>query len=103
MSYARTTDLLALLRDTGNGVRVERMPGLDWLVAGMAAANMFTLWISPTAGPITNQATTVWFKTATQSWAQEGSVWLWNGTAYAPATPYLWQQLFVAIINAGPP
>lgn len=104
MSYVRSTDFIGLLRDTGNGVRSERMPGLDWLIVGMAAAGMFALWVSPTAGPTSAQATTVWFKSAVQSWAQEGTVWLWdaNANAYALATPYLWQKLFLAITNAGP-
>ena len=103
MSYTRSTDFLALLRDTGHGVQSERMPGLDWLIAGMAAAGMFLVWTNPTLAPSSNQSVTVWMKTASQSWAQEGSVWLWDGSTYVAATPYLWQQLFIAITNAGPP
>jgi hypothetical protein len=102
MSYTRSTDFPALLRDTGNGVRFERMPGLDWLISGMAAAGMFSLWVNTTTAPSEHQATTVWLKVASPSYAAEGTVWLWNGSDYVEATPYLWQQLFAAILSAGP-
>lgn len=99
MSYNRTTDFLGLLRNTGNGARLEAMPGLDWLMTGLAAAGMFTLWVHPTTAPQSNQATTVWLKTNSASFAAEGSVWLWHASAAAfqPATPQLWQSLFAAI------
>ena len=99
MAYTRTTDFIALLRDTGDGVRLERMPGLDWLIAGMAAAGMFNLWIDPVNPPTSNQSTTVWFQTGSPSYASEGQVMLWNSgtSSYVLATPKLWQRLFAAI------
>jgi len=99
MAYARSTDFLALLRSTGDGVRFERMPGLDWLVVGMAAAGMFTLWVDPVNPPNSNQTTTVWLKTNSTSFAVEGAVYLWdNGISnFSPASPKLWQRLFAAI------
>ncbi len=97
MAYTRTTDFLALLRATGDGVRFERMPGLDWLIAGMAAAGMFALSVSADA-PTSDQTVTVWFKPSGSGYAAEGAVWLWDaGTnSYAEATPALWQALFAA-------
>ena len=99
MAYVRSTDFIALLRDTGNGVRFERMPGLDWLIVGMAAAGMFSLWVHPTDAPTENQSTTVWYQTNSASWAAEGTVQLWNAatSSYVEATPQLWQALFAAI------
>lgn len=96
MSYAATTDFLALLRQLDSGVRTERMPGLDWLVSALARAGLITLSVSQTA-PTTNQATTAWFKPAVPSWVAEGALYLWNpNTAvYEPATPTLWSRLLV--------
>lgn len=95
MSYAPATDLLALLRQTSGGMRSVRMPGLDYLVAGLARAGVFLLWVGPTA-PIVNQSITVWLRPAQPSWAAEGAVFLYNTAAaeYEPATPALWSLLF---------
>lgn len=94
MAYNPLTDFLGLLRQTSGGVRAERMPGLDWLVAALARMGLFTLYVGSTA-PTTNQAATVWLKPATQSWASEGAVFLWNAstTEYELATPALWKAL----------
>lgn len=95
MSYSAITDFIGLLRQTSGGVRAVRMPGLDYLVAGLARANMFLLWTGSTA-PITNQAITVWFLPASPSTVAEGAVFLWNAATatYLPATPALWAALF---------
>jgi len=94
MSYDPTTDFLALLRLTSGGIRTERMPGLDYVVTAMARAGMFTLSVGQTQ-PLTNQATTVWFRPSLPSWVAEGTVFLWNPAtaAYEPATPLLWNFL----------
>lgn len=92
MTYTPSTDLLALLRNTANGERVTSVPGLDWVVAALARAGLITLVVSQTA-PTVNQAITAWFKPNIPSWTAEGVLFLWNGTAYAPATPALWNQV----------
>lgn len=98
MSYAPTTDFLALLRQVGAGVRAERMPGLDWLVVALARAGLFQLAVSQVA-PVLNQSTTVWFKPAVPSSFAEGILFLWNPVTaqYEVATPALWSSLFAAV------
>lgn len=101
MSYTPTTDFIALLRNTSNGERVLSVPGLDFVVAAMARANMFLLWVGQTA-PTLNQATTVWIKpTVGASFAQESVVYLYNAgvSQYQPATPALWSTL-IAVLAA---
>lgn len=97
MSYSPITDFLALLRQTSGGVRTERMPGLDYIVAALARAGMITLSVSQTA-PIASQATTAWFRPAIPSWNAEGTLFLWNSVTvqYELATPALWAALFTA-------
>lgn len=97
MAYSPTTDFLALLRQTSGGVRFERMPGLDYVVAAMARAGLVNLAVSATE-PATNKATTAWFRPAVPSWSSEGVLFIWNGGAgeYEPATPALWSALIVA-------
>lgn len=91
MAYSLTTDFLALLRQTSGGVRSARMPGLDYVVAALARAGQFQLYVGQTA-PTTNQATTVWLQPSVPSWVAEGTVWLWSAAegAYQVATPALW-------------
>lgn len=99
MSYAPSTDFLGLLRNTPGGERSERMPGLDYVVVALARAGLINLSVGQVA-PVANQATTAWFKPATQSWAAEGVLYLWNAglAIYQPATPSLWK----ALIGAAP-
>ncbi len=94
MSYDPGTDLMALLRQTGGGVRVVRMPGLDYIAAALARMELFNVHVGATA-PTENQTTTVWIKPAPSSWAAEASVLLWSAAeaAYVPATPALWFAL----------
>lgn len=103
MSYNPLTDFIALLRSTGGGVRTERMPGLDYVVAALARAGLISVVAGQTA-PIANQATTVWFQPTVPSWTGEGVVLLWNGAAYVAATPALWSTLiagpFISLIPA---
>lgn len=101
MAYSPTTDFLALLRQTSGGVRTERMPGLDYIVAALARTGMITLSIGQTA-PAASQAAVAWFKPAVPSWAAEGTMFLWNPatTAYEPATPALWAAFF-ALSSSG--
>lgn len=96
MSFAANTDFITLLRQTSGGQRIARMPGLDYVVAAMARANMFEVAVSQTA-PTTNQASTVWVKPASpNSWAFEASIFIYNSITaeYEPATPTLWRGLF---------
>ena len=92
MSYNPATDFLGLLRLVGSGVRSERMPGLDYVVAALARAGMFALSVGQTA-PTVNQASTLWFQPAIPSWTAEGTLYIWNPVAgvYQQATPALWQ------------
>ena len=101
MGYTPATDFLALLRNTGGGVRTEQMPGLDWVVAALARAGLINLVVSATA-PTTNQATTAWFQPASPSWSAEGILWLWNSAtlAYQVAIPALWMN-FLNITASG--
>lgn len=102
MSYSPLTDFIALLRQTSGGVRTERMPGLDYVVAALARAGVITLSVSATA-PIANQAATAWFKPAVPSWTKEGVLFLWNVATgqYEAATPALWSSLFLATATQG--
>lgn len=94
MAYNPLTDFLGLLRLTAGVVNTERMPGLDYIVAAMARAGLFTLSTSQTA-PTSNQATTVWLRPSLPSWVAEGTVFLWNAStgAFELATPALWNAL----------
>lgn len=94
MSYNPLTDFLGLLRDTGSGDVLARMPGLDYVVSAMARAGLFRLSAGQTA-PTTNQATTAWIKPSLPSWVAEGTVYLWNASTgqYEVATPLLWNAL----------
>jgi hypothetical protein len=100
MSYTPSTDFLALLRNTGAGVRTEQMPGLDWVVAALQRIGFLTLVVSTTA-PTSNQASTAWLQPAAPSWSAEGTLYLWSATAsaYQPATPALWAALLVPIVT----
>lgn len=100
MSYNPVTDFLGLLRTTANGVRSERMPGLDFVVTALARAGMITLYVGQTA-PVANQSTTAWFQPASPSWNAEGQLWLWNSVAgaYQAATPALWTALFSIVLS----
>jgi hypothetical protein len=104
MSYSSSTDFLALLRLVSGSVRMERMPGLDFLVSALARAGLFKLAVQATA-PTTNQSTTVWFKPATPAWASEGILFLWNSTTglYEPATPVLWSTLLAPASSGATP
>ena len=97
MTYNPVTDFLALMRLSSVGTEIERSPTLDIVLAALARAGLFTLFVGPTA-PTTNQATTAWLQPAQPSWTAEGTLWLWNaGTSqYALATP----ALFFALLQA---
>lgn len=103
MSYAPTTDFIALLRRTGAGVRMERMPGLDYVMAALARIGLFSVQVGQTA-PISNQSTTVWLKPVPAgSWTGEAAIFLFNASTaeYEPANPVLWSSLLLA--SALPP
>lgn len=101
MSYAPSTDFLALFRRTSGGIRSIRMPGLDYIVAGLARANMFKLWTGQTA-PTSEQPITAWLRPASPSWASEGVVFLYDSATgqYELATPELWAALFLSSTSA---
>ena len=94
MAYNPIADFIALIRNTDGAAYVARMPGLDYVVAAMARAGMFTLYTGQTA-PIVDQPTTVWLKPSVPTWVAEGTVWLWDASAgaYALATPILWNNV----------
>lgn len=101
MAYNPATDLLALARQTPNGVRVASVPGMDYVLAALARAGMFNMTVSDTA-PTTDQATTAWLVPAPAgSWSAEGQLFLWDAglAAYAVATPALW----IAFLEASGP
>lgn len=91
MSYMATTDFLALLRQTSGGVRIESLPGLDFVIAALSRAGLFSVSIGQTA-PNSNQTSTAWFKPASPSWSAEGQLYLWDAATsqYEPATMALW-------------
>ncbi len=93
MSYNPLTDFLALIRN-GSGASVAEIPGLDYVVASLARAELFKLSAGQTA-PTVNQANTAWLKTSSPSWVAEGVVFLWNANTaqYETATPALWAAL----------
>lgn len=97
MAYNPVTDFLALFRQTSNGVRGERAPTLDVVLSTLARAGLFNMVVSQTA-PTAAQTTTAWFVPASQSWAAEGSLFLWNANtnAYEPATPALFFRFLQA-------
>jgi hypothetical protein len=94
MAYSPVTDFLALLRQTGGGVRTARVPGLDYVVSALARAGMFQISVGQVA-PTANQQTTIWVKPAPQSWSAESAIFLWNPNSaeYEPASSALWGQL----------
>ena len=99
MAYTPATDFLALLRQTSGGVRTERAPTLDIILATLARGGLINLAVQATA-PTANQASTAWLRPAVPSSATaEGTLFLWNSTAmgYEPATP----ALFYAFLQAG--
>jgi hypothetical protein len=92
MAYNPATDFVGLWRAITSGVEKGEMPGLDFVVAALGRAGIINLVVSGSP-PIVNQDTTAWFKPATPDWAAEGQLFLWNGSAYVPATPDLFFRL----------
>lgn len=94
MSYNPLTDFLGLLRQSGNSVSMERMPGLDYVLSALSRANLFQLSIGQTA-PTSNQQSTAWLRPSLPSWVAEGTLFLWDAatSAYELATPALWSKL----------
>lgn len=88
---------MGLVRSLPGGERIERMPGLDYVVSALLRAGMIYLSVGQTP-PIVDQAKTVWLRTALPSWTGEGDVLLWDGSGYVTATPELWSALAVAFI-----
>ncbi len=103
MSYNPATDFIGLLRLVGSGVRSERMPGLDYVVAALSRMGFINLSVGQTA-PTINQATTVWFQPAIPSWVAEGTLRLWDPVAgaYQVATPALWIIMQSVATGLGP-
>lgn len=101
MSYAATTDFLALVRKTSGGARIAQFPGLDFVISALNRANLYKLWTGATA-PVVDQDVTVWLRPSfPMSWAAEGAVWLFNATAgeYQLATPTLWGAFLLRIVG----
>ncbi|MEL7086840.1 MAG: hypothetical protein AAGL98_00110 [Planctomycetota bacterium] len=97
MVYNPATDFLGLWRNNGANVSKLEMPGVDFVVAALARAGLFTLSVSATA-PIANQSTTAWLQTAVPSYSAEGTLHLWDpvAAAYAPASAKLLFDLLEA-------
>ena len=97
MVYNPATDFLAIWRNIAGQVSKVEMPGLDYVIAALARAGLFTLSVSATA-PVANQNTTAWLETAVPSNSAEGTLFLWDAVAaaYAPATATLFLQLLEA-------
>ena len=102
MAYDPGTDFLGLLRQE-SGVELERMPGLDYVVAALSRTGLINLYVGQTA-PVSNQTTTAWFKPAVPSWTAEGQLFLWDASVgdYVLATPALWTALFTVTSAAAP-
>ncbi len=103
MSYVPATDFLALTRQTKGGVRVLRMPGLDYVMEALARIGLFQVWVAQTAPP-TALNTTVWLKPAfPNSWAAEGVIYLYDAASasFLPATPALWSAFLSATTQSG--
>lgn len=100
MSYSPVTDFLGLLRQTSRGVRSERTPGLDYVIAALARTGLFLLSVGQTA-PTANQSATVWLRPSVPSWVAEGVVFLWNPATeqYEQATPALWTALLAPTLS----
>lgn len=100
MSYVAANDFLALLRSTSGGVRVERMPGLDFVVMALSRMGLIKLWVGETA-PTEDQQNTVWFRPAAPSWSKEGQTFLWDVASgmYVPAAPELWSAVFIVYLD----
>jgi hypothetical protein len=95
MSYNASTDYIGLWRAVTGGAQKGEMPGLDWLVSAMSRSGLFHITISATQ-PVSNQAATMWFAPATPSYSSEGTMYLWNGSAYVAATPALFKAYLAA-------
>lgn len=94
MAYNPLVDFLGLLRITPAGVVPAQMPGLDYVVAALARAGQFSLFVGQSP-PTANQTTTVWVKPSLPSWVAEGAVYLWSTAVqqFVLATPDLWKAL----------
>lgn len=97
MTYSPATDFNALWRNTGGALQALQVPGLDYVIEALARAGVINVTVSATA-PVANQSTTAWLQAAVPSYSAEGVFQLWNKvtTAYAPATPTLFQQFLEA-------
>ncbi len=96
MSYNASTDFLGLFRAVTGGAQKGQMPGLDWLAAALERSGLVNISISATQ-PVANQSTTMWFAPATPSYTTEGTLYLWNGSAYVAATPALFNDYLAAV------
>ncbi len=102
MAYNYLTDFVGLWRAVTNGVEKGEMPGLDFVVAALGRAGILNLVISGSP-PVVNQDVTAWFKPSSSppDYAAEGVLYLWNGTAYVPATPDLFFQFLINNTTVG--
>lgn len=101
MAYNYLTDFVGLWRATTGGVEKGEMPGLDFVIAALGRAGILNLIISGSP-PVVNQDTTAWFKPSVSppDYAAEGTLYLWNGTTYVPATPGLFFTYLSVSLNA---
>jgi hypothetical protein len=97
MSYQPATDFVSLWRNATGGALKAEMPGLDFMVATLQRSGILNVHTGGTQ-PMSNQATTAWFRPASPSYFSEGMLFFWDAASstYMPATP----KLFLAYLQA---
>lgn len=68
------------------------VPALDAVILAFSQAGFLTL-VASSQAPVSNQDTTVWLVPAIPSYAGQGVVMLWDGSAWQRATPRLFARL----------
>lgn len=96
MSYTPTTDFIGLARAVTGGVQKGEIPGMDLVINILSRCGLFNITIAATQ-PVSNQAKTMWFLPATPSYSAEGTLYLWNGSAYVAATAELFNDYLAAV------
>ncbi len=96
MTYNPATDFMGVWRAVTGGVQKGEVPLLDVVIAALDRCNLINVSFGATE-PVANQSTTMWFVPATPSYTAEGTLYLWNGSAYVAATPALFNDYLAAV------
>jgi hypothetical protein len=98
MSYAPSTDFVALWRNQSGGAAKAEMPSLDLVLQALNRAGLITVQFSDTQ-PTAGQPTTMWYRPANPTYIGEGVLYLWDATAtaYVAATPTLFAKYLLAL------